>query len=413
MVKVPEIIYNSNLKKNLMARPEYASKLTQFKVKEIFKDEFFSNSPPSIFVGSKLSYPKVNVGVLSPPEKREDVWLYDAQREWARKNYDIHQIMEFRSSLINSRFRTDVKAVRTNDNRFLNLAREIGMAAKPVDVEVKLKKKIRLRINVDDTTLPMGPRGSMIKLKVVDNPKIKSHVDKVFFDTDMKAIDGIQYLIKHGYGEDVLSKLLSIGIMGQGQRRVLVPTRWSITSVDSMIGNEYLKKIKDYPLLDKYLFFYGHYLGNHYFVLFLPEIYNYELFETYLPGSFWNPTMNVNMGTDFEPFKGRTKYVEETAGGFYATRIAMLEYLSKIKRQGSCLVVRVETPDYWLGLGVFVVREAMRKTLKNKPYEIDTKEKALEHFKKQLFDKFRLDISNNLRYSKLLDAIKQKKIFDF
>src|SRR3989344_1243241 len=406
MVKIPEIVYNSNLKKNLLARPEFANKITQFKVKEIFKDEFFSNSPPSVFVGSKF-YPEANVGVLAPPEKIENVSLYDNQKYWAENNLDIYQIMEFRSSLINSRFRTDVKAVRTNDNKFLNLAREIGMSVKPVDVEVKLKKKIRLIINIDDTTLPMGPRGSVEKLRVASNPKVSSHVDKVYFDTDMKAIEGINYLSKHGYDENILSKLLSIGIMGQEKRRVLVPTKWSITSVDTMLGNELLKKVKQFPLVNNYLFFYGHYLGNHYFVLFLPEIYNYELFETYLPGSFWNPTTNVNISTDFEPFMGRTKYAEQTAGGFYATRLAMLEYLGKIKRQGSCLVVRIETPDYYLSLGVFVVREAMRKTLKNNPIMFDDKSKALDFFKKQIFEKFNLDISNTLKGSKLLDTIRQ------
>jgi len=413
MVKIPEIIYNSNLKKNLLAKPDFANKITQFKVKEIFKDEFFSNSPPSVFVGSRLQFPSVNVGVLAPPEKRENVSLYDNQKYWAENNLDIYQIIEYRSSLINSRFRTDVKAVRTNDNKFLNLAREIGMSIKPVDVEVKLKKKIKLRINIDDTTLPMGPRGTMEKLRVASNPKVSSHVDKVYFDTDMKAIEGINYLSKHGYDENILSKLLSIGIMGQEKRRVLVPTKWSITSVDTMLGNELLKQIKQFSSLNNYSFFYGHYLGNHYFVLFLPEIYNYELFETYLPGSFWNPTTNVNISTDFEPFRGRTRYAEQTAGGFYATRLAMLEYLSKIKRQGSCLVVRIETPDYYLSLGVWVVREAMRKTLENNPITFDDKSKALNFFRDQIFEKFKLDINNTLRYSKLLDATKQKKILDF
>src|SRR3989344_6906486 len=410
MVKIPEIIYNSNLKKNLLAKPDFDNKITQFKVKEIFKDEFFSNSPPSVFVGSRLQFPSVNVGVLAPPEKRENVSLYDNQKYWAENNLDIYQIMEFRSSLINSRFRTDVKAVRTNDNKFLNLAREIGMSVKPVDVEVKLKKKIRLIINIDDTTLPMGPRGSVEKLRVASNPKVSSHVDKVYFDTDMKAIEGINYLSKHGYDENILSKLLSIGIMGQEKRRVLVPTKWSITSVDTMLGNELLKQIKQFSSLNNYSFFYGHYLGNHYFVLFLPEIYNYELFETYLPGSFWNPTTNVNISTDFEPFMGRTKSAEQTAGGFYATRLAMLEYLDRIKKQAAIIVFRVETPDYLIGLGVWVVRFAMRKTLLNKPLEFNDKNKAIEFFKKEIFDKFNLDISNTLKGSKLLDTIRQRKL---
>ena len=52
MAKVPEVIYNSNLKKQLMRNPDFASKIALFKVKEIYKDEFFANSPPSVFVGS-------------------------------------------------------------------------------------------------------------------------------------------------------------------------------------------------------------------------------------------------------------------------------------------------------------------------------------------------------------------------
>jgi len=69
MVKIPDVVYNSNLKKQLMQDPKYARKVAAFKVKEIYKDEFFANSPPSVFVGSKL-YPEANIGVLSPPEKK-------------------------------------------------------------------------------------------------------------------------------------------------------------------------------------------------------------------------------------------------------------------------------------------------------------------------------------------------------
>ena len=42
---------------------------TLFKIKEII-GEFNSTSPPSVFVGSKLQYPAVNVGILSPPEQK-------------------------------------------------------------------------------------------------------------------------------------------------------------------------------------------------------------------------------------------------------------------------------------------------------------------------------------------------------
>ena len=317
-----EVTYNYKLKKDLMKDPGYGRKIATFKVKEIYKDEFFSNTPPSLFVGSKL-LPDVNVGILSPPEKKENIWIYDAQKYWAEKNLDISEILSYRSNLINSRFRTNVKEAR-NNGRFLDLAREIGMSIKPVDVEIKLKKKIKLRLNIDDTALPIGGRGTLEKARITSNTKISQYVDKVYFD-DIKAVDGINYLTKHGFDESALSKFLSIGIMGQKQKRVFVPTRFSITAIDSILGNEMLKKVKTFPIVNEYKFFYGNYLGNHYFVLFFPNIYNYELFETYLPGSFWNPTSKINVGTDFESFKGRTKYVEQTAGGFYATRLGITE----------------------------------------------------------------------------------------
>ena len=411
MVKVPEIIYNSNLKKHLMQNPDFASKIALFKVKEIYKDEFFANSPPSIFLGSKI-WPQINVGVLSPPEKKEDIWLYDAQRYWADNNFDISQIMQMRSSLINSRFKTDVKSVRSNNNKFLELAREVGMSSKPVDTEVKLKKKIRLRLNIDDTSLPMGPRGNLYKLKI-GNTKISQKVDKVYFDTDMKAAEAITYLNKRGYDEQKLSQLLSIGIMGQKNKRVLVPTRYSITAIDSTLGNKLLESIKQYPIINEYQYFYGHYLGNHYFVLLFPNFYNYELFETYLPGSFWNPTSLINMSTDFEPFRGRTSYAKNTVGGFYAARLGLLEYLNKIKRQASALVFRVETPDCFISLGVWVVRFSLRKTLITEPLIFYERSKAIEFFKKEIFQKFRLNVDGTLVSSKLLEAINQKKLFDF
>ncbi|MFH1592022.1 MAG: hypothetical protein ABIB47_01510 [Candidatus Woesearchaeota archaeon] len=412
MVKIPDIVYNSNIKKHLMEKPDFAKKLALFKVKEVFKDEFFANSPPSVFIGSKLPYPKVNVGVLSPPEKKEDVWLYDAQKYWANHDFDIHQIMEMRSSLINSRFKTNVKSVRTNNNRFLEMAKEIGMSSKPVDTEVKLKKKIKLRVSYDDTTLPMGPRGNIVKLQI-GNTKISQRVDKVYSDTDLKAVEAINYLNNHGFDEHKLSQLLSIGIMGQKKRRVLVPTRWSIVATHSMLANEKLSRIKTYSLLNEFRFFHGHYLGNYYFILLFPEIYNYELFETYLPGSFWNPTDKINMSTDFEPFKGRTQYAKNTVGGFYATRLGITEYLDKIKKQASVLVFRVETPGYFASLGVWVVLESVRKTLRNKALSFDEKARALEFFKNQIFKNFKLDITKTLKNSNLLTAIQQRKLIDF
>ncbi len=46
---------------------------TRFKYKNFGNiSKLDSNSPPSVFIGSKLRYPLVNVGILSPLERDED-----------------------------------------------------------------------------------------------------------------------------------------------------------------------------------------------------------------------------------------------------------------------------------------------------------------------------------------------------
>src|SRR3990167_7890470 len=125
-----------------------------FKKVEVIKDEFFGSSPPSVFVGSKLKYPNVNVGILSPPEQMENAWLYDAQNYWSKENFGIRDILELRANLFNSRFLSSVYG----SSKFLDLSREIAMAIKPVDVEIKLAKKIKLVLDFDNLNMPMGPR---------------------------------------------------------------------------------------------------------------------------------------------------------------------------------------------------------------------------------------------------------------
>jgi hypothetical protein len=80
---------------------------TAFQVRDLSKvSRVDTISPPSVFVGSKLRYPLVNVGILSPLEKQEDAWVYDAPKEWAEENLDIRDVIRLRNSLLNSRFQT-------------------------------------------------------------------------------------------------------------------------------------------------------------------------------------------------------------------------------------------------------------------------------------------------------------------
>ena len=68
---------------------------TSFKVKNLSNiSKINSNSPPSVFIGSRLKYPLVNVGILSPLEKDENAWIYDDPRYWAENNFQIQDIIK-------------------------------------------------------------------------------------------------------------------------------------------------------------------------------------------------------------------------------------------------------------------------------------------------------------------------------
>ena len=382
---------------------------TSFKVKNLSNiSKLDSNSPPSVFIGSKLKYPLVNVGILSPLEKDENAWLYDDAKYWAKNNFEIQDVMKIRESLLNSRFQSKVSDSRLN-KKFIQIAQEIAVASKPVDVEIELKKGLNFESQKDKVVTPHGIRAGLKEAKITSNVKIHRRVDKVIND-EIKAVEGIEYLYKNKFDGYSLSKILSVGVLGLKKDKKLVPTRWSITATDDIIAKNLLKKVRDFKWIENHELFFGEFMGNQYLILLFPDVFNFELFELYFPGSTWNPSTEIKASTDFESFSGRKNYASNTAGGYYATRLPILEYLNSIKRQASVLAIRIETPGYWASLGVWVVRESVRKSLE-KRMSFASKEDLLNGARKIGNIKFNFDCSDILKRSKIMnDVLAQMKI---
>jgi hypothetical protein len=309
-----------------------------------------------------------------------------------------------RSELINSSVKTNIK----NKENILDIAQQIGMASRPVDMEINLEDKPKFRINTDMYMAPQGPNAKLKKAQITSNPKIEYKVDKVVADTDMKATDAMTYLYENNFDENFLSKLLSVGTLGIGENRKLVPTRWAITASDDMLGKHLIAEIKDNPTAD-YQAYFGSYLGNYYLILFFPDVWSYELFETYMPNVSWNQTEEIQFTTDYEPYQGRKYYSEACAGGYYTVRLAIAEYMRKIKRQASVLAIRIITGEYAAPLGVWVTREATRKTMENKAIDFSSKELMITYAKNFVQHKFGYNIDRILKESKLLKNLSQQK----
>ena len=379
-----------------------------YKVKNSIDKEEFTSDAVSPFVG-KFGYPNVNLGILAPPEQSEESWLFDAPKHWASESYEIPRIVDFRSSLLNSRYNVNIK----KRIKLLELSQDIAMSSKPVDVDIQLSEKPRFRLNLDSHMAPTGPNAKLKDAKITENPKIHTKVYKVFDDIDLKAGEAINYLYGNKFDENFLSRILSVGTIGLKKDRKLVPTRWSITATDDIIGKNLIKEIKDYTEINSYYSFFGNYLGNYYLILMFPEIWSYELFESYAPANL-DYNRELRYTTDYESYSGRKYYAENTAGGYYTVRLAILEKLKEMKRQASVLALRFITDEYTMPLGVWVTREATRKSVNSKPIEFASKELMITYAKHLIRKKFNVNIEDILGHSLLLQNIKkQSKLTQF
>ena len=383
-----------------------------FKVRDLSKISAINSfSPPSVFIGSKLKYPEINVGILSPLEKDENSWIYDDAKYWAENNFEINQILHLRNSLLNSRLRTKVTDARMN-KKFLDIIKDVAISSGPVEVEIELKNRIQSGNEKDKVLTPLGMNANFEKAKIIGNVQINRHLDKIIND-DIKVSESMKILYENNFDEYSLSKILSVGVLGLKKDRRLVPTRWSITASDDILGKQLLKKVRDYKWLEDYELFYEEFMGNQYLILMFPNVWSFELFELYFPGSSWNPSNEIKASTDFEGFEGRTKYAFNTAGGYYATRLPILKYLDYIKRQASVVVIRIETPSYWASLGVWVVRESVKKAL-NKKIKFSSKKELLDGAKGISKIKYQFDAENILKMSKLLRNMNlQKNLMEY
>ncbi len=311
---------------------------------------------PNIFIGHN-NYPKVRVGYLLTQKYNHN----DDPKFFIQNKLNIPAIIQKRRQLLNSTTNADIK-----NPKILDKAQLVAKSSNPVDSEITLSN-LKANFTTDNVNMPFGPTGQLQSIRITENVKINKAIDKITSDTDIKAKDGLNELTKKHIDEYHLTKLLSVGTLGKNPK--LVPTKWSITAVDDIIGLHAHEEVLDYAEMN-FEIHYGDYLGNKYIICFFPGAYSYEFIEIIFPKTKDNSTDDFVIDSDFEYTEGRTKYAFETAGGYYASRLPIIQYLQQKKRQSKVIVFRCITDDYTTPLGVWVVREGVRSCL-NKKLNVD------------------------------------------
>ncbi|WP_138005041.1 DNA repair protein NreA [Halalkalirubrum salinum] len=338
--------------------------------------DLFGSVSPSIFVG-RSNYPNVSTGLLSPVGNEPDAARFETSAEWYREGVSIEDVFERRTSLLNSTKRSPVEtSVHDAWDGFLGVQREVAIADRPVQVEIGLDEppEIDFDVTAEDVATPTGPRAIARNAAVTENPHVPRAVKKTLEDDDWAAQGAMTYLYNRGFDVYDINTILSAGALGQGENRRLVPTRWSITAVDDTVGQFLRGRIWDAPSIDTVEVHRNEHLGNAFWIVLAPGQWEFELVELKAPGSIWNPDPAAGMwlAADAEGKEGRTSYVEETAGAYYASRLGVLEYLESIGRQAKVLIVRHVSDDYWGPVGVWQVREAVRNAFDGEHGEAET-----------------------------------------
>jgi len=386
------------------------------------KKDFFGPST-SVFVG-RIGYPCVNAGPMAVLESEaeaeaaeSDVNLGRLEQpdEWLAQGLGMAEIIELRSTTLRSKRCEHVKS----QSKFVSDMTEIALAQQPVDVELKFKNKPSFKLTFSDVLRPTGASVNVEAMKVTENPKIPKKVDRIVSD-DIKAVEAAQELYNLGMDVYKVSTILSSGALGSHSAQKMVPTRWSITATDDIIFKKLATEFKEYPTIDTYYVYESSYMDNHFLILLMPSLFEYENFEVWFPGSIWSDALSPRPAIieEYEGFKGRKNYAANEGGGYYAARLAVAEALHRMRRQAGVMVFRQIYPQYSVPLGVWVVRETARAAFRNRnrPEKFDTKSEALKYIDSRLRlrakekEGITLDIKD---FEPLSRILRQKRLTDF
>jgi len=357
-------------------------------------------SPPNLLVG-EFGYPQVNVGPISTSEveyARED------PETWARKGLDLIDILKMRLSMLYA-FR---KAKVTKPSRFIEDLKEMIISIRPVDVDVYLKREPRILIRFDADIPPIGASGILDKVEVASNPITTRKIEQAV-EEDVKVSIIVPELWRHGMNFYYIQRLLSAGLLGVRSRRRIVPTRWSITAADSILGRFFLNNIKyKNPIVEASLY-HWEYLGNKYYIILIPnDFWAMEMFEIWLPFSVWvRGSRNPVIIHIYEDYDGKPNKID---GGYMAIRYSVLEYLRKIDRKASVIAIRIITPKYFAPVGSWQIRESVKLALQSSPLMKGDLEELLRLVMFREGDNIKISLVKN---SWLLKRIRQPKLNDF
>ncbi len=320
--------------------------------------ELAGSSPPSVFIGS-WNYPDVFAGPMIAP-MHGDTAIMDMPESWITGSKTQEQIIGYRMNLVRGK---RVVNAADLDNRFVGKLQEISLSNASIESEVSFLSQPE-GMSFSEEHTPFGPSAPIERFEITSG-KWDRNLEKVYYDTDLKSAEAVVDLHKQGVPFSSIQKAFSVGTMGRGRGRHLVPTRWSITACDTMIGDRLLNEVKKYPVLDTWRVHEFSSLHNNYAVILLPTGWQYEWSEAFLH-VLGNEEL---VFSDYEGTRKKTEY-SPLGGCYYSCKMAVLEALAQERKQAGAIILREALQGY-VPLGVFNVRENVRSAMRQPAQEFE------------------------------------------
>ena len=372
----------------------YLAKLTeqiQMKSVKVGKN-LEGTTPPSVFIG-RWSYPKVYAGPMMSSQMG-DTHIMDSPEDWIGQNKTQDEIINYRMYLVRGK-----QLIKIDDleNPFIEKLQDISLASKSIDSEATFGRRPTGSMLTEDS-MPHGP-SAVIESFDIDAVRWDRQLEKTFYDTDLKAVDAVVNLHNKDVPFTAMQKAFSVGAIGTKNKRRLVPTRWSITACDSTLADEFLKDVRKFERLDTYRVFEFGALNNYYVIILTPTEWQYEWYEAFIK-LMKNEEL---IFSDYETNGGKKEY-SRVGGCYYTAKMAVLDYLLKIKKQSGLVILR-EAYDGYVPLGVFNVRENIKEAMQRPYLEFETLEDCLKY----AGTKLRIPVNRYVKQGTLLNEMLHTK----
>jgi DNA repair protein NreA len=361
--------------------------------------ELAGSTPPSVFIGS-WNYPDVYAGPMVVQE-HGDTRIMDMPEAWISGNKTQEEIIGYRLNLIRGKHRVHASEL---DNRFIEKLQEISLSGSSIESEVSFASTPAGQSFSEEHT-PFGP-SAPIEHFAIETGRWDHDLEKVFYDTDLKAAEAVSDLHKTGVPFSSIQKAFSTGTMGRNSLRHLVPTRWSITACDTIIGDRLLAGVKKCPVIDTWRVHEFSSLHNNYAVILMPTGWQYEWSEAFLH-VLGNEEL---VFSDHEGTRKKTGY-SPLGGCYYSCKMAVLEALAREHNQAGAIILREALHGY-VPMGVFNVRENVRNAMQQPAREFEDIRPALNY----LSGKFTLPMDRFIQEGDLLRTVirqRQCRLSDF